>query len=93
MNRRSLLTSALLALAARRLPLPAWAGTAAAQEQATKPAWRHGISLFGDLKYPADFKHFEYVNPDAPKGGRLVESMLGTFDSLNPLIVRGGSPA
>ena len=30
---------------------------------------RHGISAFGDLKYPADFKHFDYVNPDAPKGG------------------------
>ena len=38
---------------------------------------------------PADFTHMPYANPDAPKGGRLVESMLGTFDSLNPLIVRG----
>ncbi|MEM7619033.1 MAG: extracellular solute-binding protein [Pseudomonadota bacterium] len=52
----------------------------------------HGLSAFGDLKYPADFKHFDYVNPDAPKGGRL--SMIGTaavttFDSFNGYIVRG----
>ena len=32
-------------------------------------AWRHALSLFGDIKYPADFKRFDYVNPDAPKGG------------------------
>ena len=38
--------------------------------------FRHGLSAFGDLKYPADFKHFDYVNPDAPKGGRL--STIGT---------------
>ena len=38
---------------------------------------------------PADFTHMPYANPDAPKGGRLVQGILGTFDSLNPLIVRG----
>jgi microcin C transport system substrate-binding protein len=53
---------------------------------------RHGLSTFGELKYPADFKHFEYVNPDAPKGGRL--SMIGTagiitFNSLNAFILKG----
>jgi hypothetical protein len=48
-NRRSLLTFALFALAARRLPLPAWAGTAVAEEQTAKPEWRHGVSLFGVL--------------------------------------------
>ena len=53
---------------------------------------RHGLSAFGDLKYPADFVHFDYVNPDAPKGGRL--SMIGTagritFNSLNGYILRG----
>jgi hypothetical protein len=36
-----------------------------------------------------DFTHMPYANPDAPKGGRLVQGILGTFDSLNPLIVRG----
>jgi len=55
---------------------------------------RHGLSAFGDLKYPPDFKHFEYVNPDAPKGGRLA--MIGTagrttFDSFNAFILKGDS--
>jgi microcin C transport system substrate-binding protein len=50
----------------------------------------HGLSLFGDLKYPADFKHFDYVNPDAPKGGTMRLGVVGTtFDSFNPYIVRG----
>ena len=42
---------------------------------------RHGLSAFGDLKYPADFKHFDYVNPDAPKGGRLVTIGTSHYDS------------
>lgn len=55
---------------------------------------RHGLSAFGDLKYPADFNHFDYVNPDAPKGGRLA--MIGTagrttFDSFNNYILKGDS--
>ena len=49
----------------------------------------HAIAMHGAPAMPADFTHMPYANPDAPKGGRLVESMLGTFDSLNPLIVRG----
>jgi len=56
---------------------------------------RHGLSTFGDLKYPADFKHFDYVNPDAPKGGRLVTigtSSVLTFNSFNPFI-RKDDPA
>lgn len=56
--------------------------------QAT-PADSHGIAMHGDLKYPADFSHFDYVNPDAPKGGSLKEASIGTFDSLNPFIVKG----
>lgn len=53
---------------------------------------RHGLSVFGDLKYPAGFTHFDYANPDAPKGGRL--SMIGTagritFDSFNNNILKG----
>lgn len=53
---------------------------------------RHGLSAFGDLKYPADFKNFEYVNPDAPKGGRLSQVGPGatlTFDSFNGFILKG----
>jgi len=49
----------------------------------------HGIALHGLPKQPADFQHFSYVNPDAPKGGRLVMSAYGSFDSLNPLIIKG----
>jgi microcin C transport system substrate-binding protein len=51
----------------------------------------HGISTFGDLKYPADFKHLDYVNPDAPKGGEISEAAYGTFDSLNPYSVKGNA--
>ncbi|WP_415881415.1 extracellular solute-binding protein [Neptuniibacter sp. QD72_48] len=49
----------------------------------------HGIAMHGDLKYPANFKHFDYVNPDAPKGGKAIQSALGTFDSFNNFIVKG----
>lgn len=52
----------------------------------------HGLSAFGDLKYPADFTHFAYVNPDAPKGGRLATvgtSAVTTFNSLNAYILKG----
>ena len=53
---------------------------------------KHGLSAFGDLAYPADFQHFKYVNPDAPKGGTF--SLVGwggvtTFDSLNNYILKG----
>ena len=43
------------------------AESAAAQSATGEPVWRHALSLFGDVKYPADFKRFDYVNPDAPR--------------------------
>src|SRR3954468_19668812 len=49
----------------------------------------YAIAMHGPPTLPADFHHMPYANPDAPKGGRLVQGLLGTFDSLNPLIVRG----
>ncbi|MBD3664707.1 extracellular solute-binding protein [Sulfitobacter aestuariivivens] len=49
----------------------------------------HGYSFYGDLKYPADYTHFDYVNPDAPKGGEISLSTLGTFDSMNPYSRKG----
>ncbi|MFZ0569798.1 MAG: extracellular solute-binding protein [Rhodomicrobium sp.] len=61
-------------------------------EQAGASERRHGLSAFGDLKYPADFKHFDYVNPDAPKGGRLATmptSSINTFNHFNGFILRG----
>ncbi len=50
---------------------------------------RHAIALHGEPKYSADFKHLDFVNPDAPKGGTLKLHSTGTFDSLNPFIVKG----
>ncbi len=50
---------------------------------------RHAIAMHGDPKYPAGFAHFDYVNPDAPKGGSLRRAAQGTFDNLNPFIVKG----
>lgn len=61
---------------------------------AAHAAAAHGLSAFGDLKYPADFQHFDYVNPAAPKGGRIVTLGTGglvTFDSLNGFILKGDS--
>jgi microcin C transport system substrate-binding protein len=49
----------------------------------------HGIAMHGDLKYPAGFKNFDYVNPDAPKGGDIRLAAVGGFDSFNPFIVGG----
>jgi peptide/nickel transport system substrate-binding protein len=62
---------------------------------ASSPAWgtqpMHGLAMHGMPKHPAGFTHFPYVHPDAPRGGRLTQGMLGTFDSLNPFIIRGVS--
>jgi microcin C transport system substrate-binding protein len=81
-NRRSLLKSALLALAAQRLPLPAWISRAQAQDR----NWRHGLSLFGDLKYQPGFAHFDYVNAAAPKAGAARQIAIGTFDNFNAVV-------
>jgi microcin C transport system substrate-binding protein len=53
----------------------------------------HGISTFGDLKYPADFPHLDYVNPDAPKGGEISVWTSGGFDSMNPFSIEGRAAA
>jgi microcin C transport system substrate-binding protein len=50
---------------------------------------RHGMSMYGDLKYPPDFKHFEYANPNAPKGGTVRMASIGTYDTLNPFTLKG----
>jgi microcin C transport system substrate-binding protein len=61
-----------------------------AAEKAEHVTVSHGLSIFGDLKYGPDFKHFDYADPDAPKGGAVVLSGLtATYDSLNPYIVKG----
>lgn len=61
------------------LPLSAAAGE----------GWQHALTLFGTPKYPASFQHFDYVNPNAPKGGDAKMGSPGTFDSLNSFIMKG----
>ena len=69
-----------------RFGLPVLPSPAAAQQSQAERAWRHGVSLFGELRYPADFKHFDYVKPDAPKGGSVRMIGLGTFDNFNEVV-------
>lgn len=61
-------------------------GGAARAEETIKS---HGYSFFGDLKYGPDYRHFDYVNPEAPKGGEISIATLGTFDSMNPYTRKG----
>ena len=67
---------------------PLHAETLAAQSSPT-----HGISISGDLKYPEGFAHFDYVNPNAPKGGTMTAPGYGNFDSFNPFIIKGEAAA
>jgi len=85
LSRRTLLRSGAAALATPvAAALPAFAPSALANDK----QWRHGLSLFGDLKYPAGFKHFDYVNPAAPKAGAVRLGVPGTFDNFN-VVIRG----
>ncbi len=93
LSRRHFLSSAALALVSgiclAGRPLVGWASDA-----------RHGLSVFGSLKYGPDFKNFDYVNPDAPKGGRFVFSAPSwsynqnhaTFNTLNGFVLKGDAP-
>ena len=62
------------------------AATPALAEGSSEPVWRHALASFGDIKYPAGFKRFDYVNPDAPKGGVVRMFELGAFDNFNIVI-------
>lgn len=108
LTRRTFLASSLasscalmvpgLARAQGAAPAPSAADSTAAEGGASAAAVeRHGLSFFGDLRYPAGFTHFDYVNPDAPKGGPFSQmgrttfynQALTTFDTLNPYNQRG----
>lgn len=65
----------------------------ASRAQDPKVIVSHGISTFGNLKYPADFTHLDYVNPDAPKGGAFSMATLGSFDSMNAYSIQGAPGA
>jgi microcin C transport system substrate-binding protein len=89
LTRRSVLRSAALAFSAPIFDLLANPVTRArAQAQGAAQNWRHGLSLFGDLKYPQGFPNFDYVNPKAPKGGIARQIAFGTFDNFN-IVVSG----
>ncbi len=94
MNRRRIRNLGLAAA----LAATAWSGARAEEPAASAAAptggvrRAHAFALHGAPKYGADFKHFDYVNPDAPKGGTLRYSSYGSFDALNPFIIRGTSP-
>jgi microcin C transport system substrate-binding protein len=60
-----------------------------AQSPAPRVTASHALSMYGDLKYPAGFTHFQYVNPEAPKGGDVKMAAIGSFDTLNPFVVKG----
>src|SRR5262245_61428361 len=82
LTRRSILkTSLALGALPALLPRPLRAQAAAKTV--------HGLAMHGEPKYGPDFKHFDYVNPDAPKGGEIKSALIGTFDSFNAFILRG----
>ncbi|MGC2084683.1 MAG: ABC transporter substrate-binding protein, partial [Bradyrhizobium sp.] len=91
LSRRGVLGLGLGAIGATQFRLASATGGTEAQ------AGSHGMSAFGDLKYPADFAHFDYVNPDAPKGGlfsfipsaRAYNQSFFTFNSFNAYIMKG----
>ncbi len=79
-----------------RISLPLAAGlefAPAGAAFADHDGWHSATSLIGEPKYPEGFRHYDYVNPDAPKGGTLNQVAVGTFDSFNPFIVRGAVAA
>ncbi len=67
-----------------------WSSVARAQDNMVIS---HGYSFYGDLTYPQDYPHFDYVNPDAPKGGEIALSVVGTFDSMHPYTRKGRAGA
>ncbi len=91
LTRRGVLAAGSAALAAPLLPPFAWAAGRTGL---------HGLSVFGELKYPADFKQFDYVTADAPKGGRmnfapptwLYNQSTETFNTLNSFVRTGDAP-
>jgi microcin C transport system substrate-binding protein len=96
MNRRTLLKAAVYAGCAAAMPAALGRRAAAATSE-----WSHGLSTFGELKYPADVRHFEYVDPKAPKGGTVslqISSTTGnqafdTFNTLNIFVLKGDGAA
>ncbi|HZL39613.1 MAG TPA: extracellular solute-binding protein [Pseudolabrys sp.] len=86
LTRRFLLRSSAAALAAPVMGTAFGAlGVVDPATAQTRP-WKHGLSLFGDLKYPEGFKNFDYVNPAAPQGGTVRQIAFGTYDNFNTVV-------
>ena len=66
--------------------------TAFGASSVAEPTYKHGVSVFGEFKYPPDFEHFDYVNPNAPKGGMLVLATGANWNSFTPLLHKGINP-
>ena len=89
LTRRSVLRSTAAALAAPAMSAlggSLGAGSLPGKAAAQTRQWKHGLSLFGEPRYPADFKHFDYVNPSAPQGGVVRQIAFGTFDNFNQVV-------
>ena len=90
LTRRSILRTGTLAAVSPLLgqaPLPAAPARAQGSAQ-----WRHGLSLFGDLKYPPGFGHFGYVNPQAPKGGVVSRNAWSPWSKLTMTFINAYGP-
>ena len=87
LSRRRFVQASAVAVASSMAPVPHLIGSASAEEAA------HGLSLFGDLKYGPGFSHFDYVAPNAPKGGLLHLATVDTYSTLNPFTLKGTSAA
>ena len=89
LTRRSLVRAGSLAALSPilgRLGIPAMGTFLGMPALAQERQWQHGLSLFGELKYPEGFKHFDYVNAKAPKGGAVRMVAFGTFDNFNEVV-------
>lgn len=91
-NRRlwpaGLLAAAVMAVVGVRVPAAAQTSAAPAGDAPVA----HGLAMHGALKYGPDFSHFDYADPEAPKGGDVTLAQTGSFDSLNPFILEGSTP-
>jgi microcin C transport system substrate-binding protein len=85
LTRRSVLRATAATLAAPALGALG-AGSLPGAASAQAKTWKHGLSLFGELKYPDGFKNFDYVNPQAPQGGTVRQIAFGTFDNFNSVV-------
>lgn len=85
LTRRSVIRATAATLAAPALGALG-AGTFGAPAAAQSKNWKHGLSLFGELKYPDGFKNYDYVNPAAPQGGTVRQIAFGTFDNFNNVV-------